>query len=194
MGHLRLWSISAGLVVGACSNTQPANTMVVANDTASVTNEAIPAWADNSVTPSAPTAPVVPPHNYGFKEGGVYGYISAVSENDKKAGKAVGSVVLYRYGGMTGGKYTLFQVSDSGVIISRDECTNPCVAIKSFSSGGMERIPYNAGSVVGAAFDDAFAGYLTKGRVLAESREVVAAPAAPAVDADVMQNGDGTTQ
>lgn len=157
-------------------------------------NEAIPAWADNSATPSAPTVPVVPPHNYGFKEGGVYGYISAVSENDRKAGKAVGDVVLYKYGGRTGGKYILFHISDSGAIISRDECTNPCVAIKSFSPGGMERIPYNAGSIVGAAFDDAIAGYLTKGRVLAGSREVVAAPAAPAVDADVMQNAAGTTQ
>jgi len=42
-------------------------------------------------------------HNYDDKEGSIYEYISAVSEDDAKKGRAVGEVVLFAFRGVKNG-------------------------------------------------------------------------------------------
>lgn len=99
-------------------------------------------------------------NNYDEKEGRTYLYTTAVSDEDKAKGRAVGDVLMYQYLGKEGGKHVLTQVGDNGAVISRSECSDPCRIIKSESHGVTNRIPYNTGSVIGAAFEDALNGRL----------------------------------
>jgi hypothetical protein len=117
----------------------------------------------NFVAPTA--APEPPPHRYGFREGSTYGYITAVSEEDQKTGKATGEVVMFRYHGNEDGIYRLTSVDAAGREFLRYECTKPCVAIKVFGPAGPERIAYAPDSIIGSAFDDAMAGQLEQGQV-----------------------------
>lgn len=104
--------------------------------------------------------PIVKP-NYDFAEDGAYGYISAVSEEDRRKGIAVGDVSLFRYLGKSEGLHRLQHVNDAGLVTGNYECASACVAIKAYrNDGSMQRVPYNPGSIIGAAFADAIAGRL----------------------------------
>lgn len=107
-----------------------------------------------------PPTPAPESHNYDFVEDGSYGYVSAVSEEDRKRGVAIGDVLLFRYLGKSEGVYRMQWLNDSGQVVGYYECPRQCGAIKSYTSGAMRRIPYNPRSLVGAAFEDAFLGKL----------------------------------
>lgn len=131
----------------------------------------VPSPKPASSVPAPETKSKAPEHNYSFVEGDVYGYIAAVSEEDRKQGKAAGDVVQYRYAGYWEDEYHLELLNSAGDIIGVDTCRRPCVAIKQYYGGRMERLAYNPQSIVGAAFEDVFNGQLKVKR-----RKAVPAP------------------
>lgn len=108
--------------------------------------------------PQPPSKPVEPIHNYNFKEGDLYGYIAAVSDEEKKTGKVAGDVLTFRYAGFWDGQYHIERVDDANRIVSVSSCAKPCVALKTWSNGQMTRVAYNPESIVGAAMQDAMDG------------------------------------
>lgn len=140
----------------------------------------LPATIATTPPTSQPAAKPPPPapetHNYDFAEDGAYGYVSAVSEENRKRGIAIGDVLLFRYLGKSDGLYRIQWLNDSGQIIGYYECSRQCRAIKSYSGGAMRRIPYNPTSMVGAAFEDAFLGKL-RAKPIAVPKPVVTEPA-----------------
>jgi hypothetical protein len=144
-------------------------------------NEAEPIATTTSNTAST-TPRAVPTHNWEFKEGDVYGYIAAVSEEDRKRGKAAGDVIMYRYAGIQNGAYHLELVRDDGTIESTAACVRPCVAIKVYSGAGMQRIAYNPSSIIGAAFEDAMNGRLAKKQLPHQVRATASVSEPPAAE------------
>ena len=119
---------------------------------------------DDAITVSSPPPPPVRSqiaepqreyHRYDLNEGFDYHYISDVSEEDKKKGRALGSVSTYRFLGVQQGKYVVANVDSKGNIILRNSCAKPCVII---TDGYGEKLPFSPDSVIGAAFEDALAG------------------------------------
>ena len=103
---------------------------------------------------------VEPDQQYITREGELYGYVSAVSEEDQKRGVAAGKVLMFRFEGVHDGLYELTAIDGSGRPLYSYECTRPCTAIKVYTWQGIERWAFNPDSVIGAAFTDAFNGKL----------------------------------
>lgn len=111
---------------------------------------------------SAPAAPIVPVEkplpNYAEMENGVYYYIVAVSDEDRKKGVAAGEVIGYRYLGLNDKQqHTLQSISRNGSLSMKAYCADPCAIIK-YENG--ERISFSPSSVIGGAFQDAINGHL----------------------------------
>ena len=104
-----------------------------------------------------PIMPARPSHNYEAKEGALYSYIAAISEDERKAGKGADDALTYAYLGKQNGKYTLVRVTADGRPIETAYCGAPCKVI-TFSDG--RQYGFTEGSVIGAAFADAMAGRL----------------------------------
>ena len=123
-----------------------------------------PPEPENVPTPEPPASPATQAatHNYNYVEDRTYGYFSQVSDEDRKKGRAVGDVMLYRYTGSRQGKYYLTSVNEQGQHYAWSECANPCKAIRHYSGGQTQMIPYSPGSVIGSAFEDAINGRLKK--------------------------------
>jgi hypothetical protein len=102
----------------------------------------------------------VPAPNFKGKEGTNYIYVAAVSEDDKAAGKATGDVVMIRYMGEKDGMHTVELVDDDESALVSAECANPCQFVKMRAGPKVERVEFSPDSLVGAAFEDAFAGHL----------------------------------
>jgi hypothetical protein len=116
---------------------------------------------ENDATAEVAAPPeIAPAHRWQFHEGDVYGYIAAVSEEQRKQGQAAGDVVMYVYRGFFDGADHLDNVDAAGRALSNLECARPCIAIKVSRYGGGERIAFNPASVSGAAFIDASNGKL----------------------------------
>ena len=91
-------------------------------------------------------------------ESSTYYYVTAVSEEDEKKGKAVGNVIGFRYLGKNDkGQHTLRQITKDGKPLSKSFCSEPCRIIK-YEDG--ERVAYDPSSIIGAAFQDAINGHL----------------------------------
>ena len=128
-------------------------------------------------TDSNEIASPVKAHNYDDKDGSIYEYISAVSEEDAKKGRAVGDVVLLAFRGVKNGMYRLSAVADDGRTKWYYECSSPCIVIKRYARGILvDRLPFSPASVIGSAFEDAL------NRRLEESKE-------PAADQPVSHEG-----
>jgi hypothetical protein len=109
---------------------------------------------------SPPSPPPPPPANFSEKDGDIYLYTTALSENDKKEGKATGEVVGYKYLGESDGVYRLASVDDSDSQFATSECKTPCLIIVRRFRGKKDRIAFSENSVIGSAFLDAFNGHL----------------------------------
>lgn len=147
------------LSLGGCGQGAPQH-----NDAATTEVSITSSGPTQSALSAAPPKPAYVPH-FDDQEGETYFYASAVSEEDKTKGKAVGSVVNFRYLGESGGVHKLASVDDAGQTILRYECSTPCKIIKLAFHGKTERIPYNTQSVIGAAFEDALNGSLRAARL-----------------------------
>src|SRR3546814_19462616 len=89
------------------------------------TMETAPASLDAE---SAPTdaSPSVPDHNYDEKRGWTYYYVAAVSDEDRKKGRAAGSVVAYQYLGKNEeGQHVLASMNTNGTVSHRASCASP---------------------------------------------------------------------
>lgn len=106
------------------------------------------------------THPTTTP-NYTEEEDGTYHYVSAVSDEDREKGRALGSVVSYRYLGLRNGRHVLANVDDRGEAIWEHECSQPCRIIMTRVRGQVRRLPFDAESIIGSAFEDAINGHLT---------------------------------
>ncbi len=93
--------------------------------------------------------------NYAEKDGDAYLYVTAVTEEDQKKGKAVGDVVMFRYRGVRDGMHVLESIGENGQVFSTAECAEPCRIIKRRFGGTTERLPYEPNSIIGSAFEDA---------------------------------------
>lgn len=105
--------------------------------------------------PAPPPPPPPPPHNYESVEDGIYYYLAAVSEDDRKNGFAAPKALGFRYYGRnSAGEDELLHVGSQLAY-----CRRPCKIIR-YSNG--ERIGFDEGTVIGAAFADVARGYLKK--------------------------------
>src|SRR5690349_8810435 len=96
-----------GFVLTACSDQSATNNVLNVDENLTTTD----------VNATALPSPAVPPlklPNYRDKEGSIYEYVSAVSEDDRKKGKAVGDVFMYAFRGHANGLYRLSSVDDQG--------------------------------------------------------------------------------
>lgn len=140
------------LALADCSKGDPSNVTA-----APVTEMNV--MGDNIASVALPTLQTPTPH-YQDYEGDRYFYITAVSDEDKTKGKAVGTVVQYRYLGELGGRLTLQQVTEAGYAIGRLECSRDCRIMKFTVGGSVSRVPFDTSSIAGAAMEDAINGFL----------------------------------
>ncbi len=124
--------------------------------------EAPAAPVATSSQPAEPTGPPVyqtPTSDPYFddRDGIFYSYVAAVSDEDRQKGMRAGNVVTFAYLGIQDGKHVLAQVTPEGRVLSQARCREPCKVITR-SDGGQ--LGYDKGSIIGAAFADAIAGYL----------------------------------
>jgi hypothetical protein len=140
--------------LAACSSGDTSNMMNVdENLTTADYNEPL-------TTDSSPAPVPAPSHLYAIKDGDKYGYVAAVSEDDQKRGKVAGDVTFFVYRGKVGDTYKIDLVTPDGQIVEDDECQRPCTAIKRYTYGGISYLGFTPDSLIGAAYTDAFNGFL----------------------------------
>jgi hypothetical protein len=101
--------------------------------------------------PGEVAATPAPSHNYLSRDGDLYCYPAAVSQDAKEAGQAAEDVLCFRYGGKVNGAYVFTPERDPGTVIS---CDDPCKVIKFDVYGQtVKRVAFEPGSVIGAAFE-----------------------------------------
>lgn len=150
--------VAAAMTAGCGSGTSQPSPLPSYDAQADAVDAAGDAGADPGLTAEPiPVSAPSPPHFYDEQDGLVYSYIAAVSEEDRKKGKAAGDVVSYAYVGIRNGKHVLARVGNAGRILGYSSCAKPCRII-TLDDG--ERLAYNSDSIIGAAFADALAGRL----------------------------------
>lgn len=118
----------------------------------------VTAAAEGSVTGATqPQPPPKPTHGYDVVEDGVYYYVAAATEDERKRGLPSGEALPFRYYGKSDGKHLLVMLDNYGNILQSASCTSPCRLIK-YSDG--RRLPFNPLTVIGSAFNDAQRGFL----------------------------------
>lgn len=121
-----------------------------------------PVFAAPEASPTSsitlPSNPSLPDHNYDERRGSTYYYIAAVSEEDRKRGRAVGSVLAFQYWGQNAdGEHILAGLRANGTVDFFAWCRSSCRIIDTDGGG---KIAYSPTSIIGAAFEDAFRGKL----------------------------------
>lgn len=179
-----------GLPILGCSGNANSNTMNV--------DENLTATAINSETNAASATPLKT-HLYAINDGNKYGYVAAVSEDERKRGTVAGDVVLFSYRGRDGETYKIDEVSASGAVVADYECTQPCAAIKAYTYAGVKYMGFEPTSLIGEAFTDAFNGFLNPARLPGPTRTSTAtqpyltSPTFSSPPADVPSNYDNST-
>lgn len=134
---LPLICISASIALSGCTEPEPAS---------------------GSETESAQT--YVAPPEYAQQDGDLFMYVGELSEEATEGGER-NPVVTFKYLGQEGDQHRLEMVNDNGSRISLMECSNPCrVARQTDAFGSMTRVAVNPGTIMDAAFQDAFNGWL----------------------------------
>jgi len=105
-------------------------------------------------------AALTPRPNYSEIEGDKYLYIGALSEDDEKAGKRVPDVTTFRFGGKKNDLYILEALDGDGSVAGTVECKNPCKIVTLRYGPLVERVGNTEDSIMGAALQDAFNGFL----------------------------------
>lgn len=150
-----MFVFSIGLFAVGCDGAPPETERVQPTyEFATPVADASPA---DSISLASPIESAIPAHNYDVREGHIYSYVAAVSEDERKAGKAAGNVVSFAYLGMRGDKHVLVRVLPDGSTRGEAYCGEPCRII-SYPDGGQ--IAFTESSIIGAAFADALAGRL----------------------------------
>jgi len=138
-------------------------------------SEASPVALSITETPALaplPSPAPVPDHNYDEERGWTYYYVAAVSDEDRKRGRVVGSVSAFQYLGQNDdGEHILASLGSNGTVNDRYKCAQSCRII---DTDYGEKLAYSPSSIIGAAFDDAFQGRL---RIAEWAKDEAAAPA-----------------
>ena len=205
------WFVAAALAIGfgayelfyAKGSAAPlVNTNPLSPTAATQENTAAPLAAQVSqpttdVAPLAiPAAAAIPPHRYGYRNGQDYGYVTAVSEEDRKRGVSAGDVVLYRYAGFYAGEDHLKYMSPTGSALDYLRCARPCHAIEAQEPYGQLRlIAFNADSIAGGAFQDAASGFLKAEKIqrAQPSPEFTGTPIQPETIVGTPRDGSSST-
>ncbi|QDZ06402.1 hypothetical protein FPZ24_02030 [Sphingomonas panacisoli] len=117
--------------------------------------------ASDNNTLETPEPVATPTAYYSEHEGDRYLYVTAVSEEQKKQGRAVGDVLQYRFLGEKDGVLTLERVAENGTVIGQLQCRRDChIMTFTFDGGSVQRIPFDGDSVSGSAMTDAINGLL----------------------------------
>lgn len=94
-------------------------------------------------------------HNWTYRIGQDYAYQGELSDDQRKAGQTVPSVQVYRYLGQKGGVYTLQFDGETAA------CADPCETIYIHAGAfHVERLAFDPDTLLGAAFTDAFDGWM----------------------------------
>lgn len=122
-----------------------------------------PASSAATTGPGADTAAVTTPtHRWEYREGKEYGYSAALSDDDKKAGKAVAEVQMFRFLGEKDGVYRVGFSQNGSTMVAG--CANPCqvvkITISSEYSSEVSRVQFNPDTVIGGVLMDAFNGQM----------------------------------
>jgi len=155
--------VSSMAFVAGCGQRSASNEATAMPSASHPDQSGIMATSDDLVSaPSQPLppdpVPTLPKHNYDERRGFTYYYISALSDEDRTQGKAVGEVMGFQYVGQNAqSQYVLAAVQPNGAIRYRAKCSDPCRIIDTSYDA---EIPYSPASVIGAAFEDAFGGKL----------------------------------
>ena len=102
-------------------------------------------------------------HHYAIKDGMEYGYESAISDDDAKAGQVANKVMMMRYAGEKDGKYQVHAKDGAATMVI--ECDKQCDYIKTmmFVDNQMmqkEMLKGGNGSLASIALSDAINGQL----------------------------------
>lgn len=194
MSLMRGWAVNSSrflagaallAVLGGCNRSDALtdSEYEAAADNLEAMSDNIGSMADNELdAANNETGPWRAYHRYLDEEDGVYSYVAAVSEEERKQGRVAGDIIRYGFRGVSDGAYRLVSVDEYGRPLSTFECEKPCRVIKHWSGGSLRRMPYDATSVIGAAFTDALNGRL---KVLPEAPKANPAPSpSPALTVD----------
>ena len=148
--------------LAACG--QPSNeTAAPAQAPATEQNQTAEASEAQEAQAPAQESPAVKAHGYGIKDGLEYGYETAISDNDAKAGQVANKVMMMRYSGEKDGKYQVH--AKDGAATTVIECDKQCDYIKTmvFIDNQMmqkEMMKGGNGSIASIALADAINGQL----------------------------------
>jgi len=155
----------------ACDDSPDQDESLLAPAMIEATPVALPT-TETPVLAPLPSPVPVPDHNYDEKRGWTYYYVAAVSDEDRKRGRAVGSVSAFQYLGQNGdGEHILASLGSNGTVSYRAKCAKSCRII---DTDYGEKLAYSPSSIIGAAFDDAFRGQL---RIAEWAKDKTAGPA-----------------
>ena len=126
--------------------------------------------AASSAAAAQPPPPAQPTHNWAYKQGDEYAYVSAAQ--DPAAGQAA---TLVRFLGVQDGVYTIVE-TEGGAVVGAS-CAKPCTTVRIRGKGLDQTLELNPGSVVYAALSDAMNGQLDVYKV--PGPKPASAPTAP---------------
>lgn len=105
-------------------------------------------------------------HYYSMKDGYLYGYEQAVSQNDNEQGKAANTLLMFRYSGFKDGIYQVYTKDDVLDVITVMECKNPCdflkitIHVKLLDKPKVQHMRMTPDTIAWAVFNDAMNGKL----------------------------------
>lgn len=146
----KIRAILLPLVLAACGDSPPKPEIALSSEYALPTIEPSPG--------PAPIVPQAPDHRYDERDGWTYYYIAALSDEDRKLGRAAAGVSAFQYLGQNSeGEHILASLNDDGTVSYRAKCAAVC---KIIATDYGRKIAFSPDSLIGAAFSDAFNGKL----------------------------------
>lgn len=107
-------------------------------------------------------------HYYSMRDGYLYGYEQAISQNDIEQGRAANTLLMFRYSGLKDGVYQVYTKDDALDVITVMECTNPCdflkiiTHVKHLDKPKVEHMRMTPGTIAELVFYDAMNGKLNE--------------------------------
>jgi hypothetical protein len=101
-----------------------------------------------------------PTPRYDERDGSKYMYVGALSEDDQAAGKKAPDVTTFQFAGKKGEVFVLEALDGDGSVAGTVECKNPCKIVTVRYGPVTEKVGFTPDSIMGAALQDAFDGFL----------------------------------
>ena len=174
-----LFTLCACVALVACSKSAPTQSDAAQPDSkqaSSTIAESAPSQQASTSPPpqiqqqdTAPTPALAPDplpkdaHLYSYRENGQYGYESALSDTDQKAGLVTKPLEMYRYIGVIDGRVVIESVNGNAAM--RASCEAPCeftktLTVSAYGQGQSNVMRLPPDSLLAAVFSDAMNGQL----------------------------------